>query len=149
MPCSNNVIWRLTTGKRTQQDDPEMKDLTGRIQNNFQTLDPSSPLALLQMNSLAFTKILKHFGFNNFLDSTKKVMEVLVKEVEESTPFEGGTYTERALHEGTSERASVFRKVDGKNYLVSQLADLFIAGNATPIAKIVMKHKQTYITGFS
>ncbi len=142
MPCTNNVIWRLVTGKRTQQDDPELRDLTNRIQNNFQNFDPSSPIALLQMNSLAFTKLLQKMGKPNFLDSTRKIRDMLIKEVEATVPYEGGNYIERALYEGTTEKDSVFRKIDGKPILLSQLADLFVAGELgykVPMNKDVSK----------
>ena len=57
MPATNNVIWRLVTGKRTSQDDPELKNFTEMIQKNFQFYDPSSVFALIQINSLPFTKL--------------------------------------------------------------------------------------------
>ena len=79
--ATNNVIWRLATGKRSRQDDPELIDLTQRILNNFKTMDPSSPLALLAMNSVYFTKFLSLLGLPNFLDSTKKISDVINDQV--------------------------------------------------------------------
>ena len=45
----NNVIWRLVTGRRTSQRDPQMTYLTKVINDMFDGFDPSNPLALLQV----------------------------------------------------------------------------------------------------
>ncbi len=128
MACTNNVIWRIITGRRTQQDDPELKDLTERIDKTFQNLDPGNPLALMQMNSLTLMRLFQKLGLPNFHDATQKIKEMLVREIESTTPEEGGNYIERALHEGNVDKDSVFRKIDGKATLLSQLIELFFGG---------------------
>ena len=50
------MIWRICTGKRTKQTDPELTDLTNTIVDIFTNQDPSNPLTLLQMNFLPFIR---------------------------------------------------------------------------------------------
>ena len=90
MTLTNNVIWRIATGRRTRLDDPELIDLTGRILNNFKNMDPSDPVALLQMNSLSFTKFRRWLGLPNFLTSSQRLFEVIKDLVEKSEPYEVG-----------------------------------------------------------
>ncbi len=52
----NNVVWRLVSGRRTQQDDPLLLDLTSRISESLRLFDPGSLLGLLQNNSVWFTR---------------------------------------------------------------------------------------------
>ncbi len=49
--ATNNVIWRLVTGRRTRQDDPELTRLTRTIADIFKNSDPSNPFTMLQVFS--------------------------------------------------------------------------------------------------
>ncbi len=111
MPATNNVIWRLVTGKRTSQDDPELKHFTGMIQKNFQFYDPSSVFALIQINSLPFTKLLQKLNLPNFFDSANRIFDMLIGEIESTKALDGGNYIERALHEGTTDDTSIFTQL--------------------------------------
>ncbi len=135
LTASNNAVWRVVTGKRTRQDDPELIDLTNRIVNNFRNQDPSNPINLLQMNSLAFTKLRKFLGMPNFLDSTEKVTDMISDEVAKGTANENGYYIEKALSERENDLAEgkkTFLSGDyGVNYISAHLMDLFFAGTET------------------
>ncbi len=128
MTATNNVIWRLATGKSSRQDDPELVDLTNKVKLKFQTMDPSKPWNLLQLNSVAFAKMLRYLGLPNFLYFTKAINDKLEKEFEASEPDAGGNYIERALSEGEEDPNSRFGTADGKKYLTIELHGLFVAG---------------------
>ncbi len=130
--ATNNVIWRISTGKRTRQDDPELIDLTSRIVENFKTMDPSGPLNLIQMNSLPFAKLCRFLGIPNFLSSSKKVVDMISDEVHGSSANESGNFIQRALSEREQDQVngvkSLLAEPDGKQRIVSQLTELFVAG---------------------
>ncbi len=90
MTLTNNVIWRITTGRRTKLDDLELIELTEKILENFKDMDPGDPVALLQMSSLNFTKLRKWMGLPNFLDSAQRIMDAMADVVEKSEPCEVG-----------------------------------------------------------
>ncbi len=60
--ATNNVIWRLVTGRRTNQDDPQLKELTERLSEGLRHFDPGSLLGLLQINSVTFTRSVQAKG---------------------------------------------------------------------------------------
>ena len=64
----NNVIWRLVTGRRTSQHDPEMNYLTQTINDMFDGFDPGHPLALLQMNNGFVYSAMKMLGIKTLPD---------------------------------------------------------------------------------
>ncbi len=129
------MIWRIVTGKRTRQDDPELLDLTARVVANFKSQDPSDLLCLLQFNSLSFTKLCRLLGLPNFLDSTKKVKEMIDSVVDETTADECGNYVEKALSKRESDIAEGKETFLSGNYaerlIAGQLMDLFFAGTET------------------
>ncbi len=130
--AANNVIWRVATGRSTRQDDPALRELTNVVRDNFKNMDPTSPLALLQMNSLPFTRLMQWLQIPNFVDSSKKVENKLEAEILSSSADEGGNYIERCLaakEEGGPR--SALGGPDGHQHVVVQLADLFVAGTDT------------------
>jgi len=58
-PAINNVVWRLLTGKRTAQDDPELVHLTDCICELFKGNDFRNVLRQIESNSPFINKIAK------------------------------------------------------------------------------------------
>ena len=54
-PAINNVIWRIATGKRTKQNDPELIQLTQCVSEMFDAAAPmGNVIGLLQLSSEKF-----------------------------------------------------------------------------------------------
>lgn len=131
LSATNNIIWRITTGKSTKQDDPELVDLTRRVADSSAVQDPSNPLTLLQMECITFTRLLSRLGLTNYLDTVAKILVKVDEMVDGSEACEGGNYVERGLYESEkdgSENNVCMNKADGRFYLRAQLADMFFAG---------------------
>jgi len=58
-PAINNVVWRMLSGKRTAQNDPELKKLTDSITEVFKGLDFGNVLRQIEGNSPTISKIVK------------------------------------------------------------------------------------------
>lgn len=79
-PAINNIIWRLLTGKRTRQTDPELVHLTDCIADLAKAFDVNL-VSLLESGSYAAYHFLKYFLANNWtanaqIDSPKGFWEL-------------------------------------------------------------------------
>lgn len=128
----NNVIWRLVTGNRSSQRDPEMTYLTQTINDMFDGFDPSNPLVLLQMNYRAVYSAMRAAGIPTLPDYAQPMKRMVGREIERSRPDPEGSFIERFLAqiEG-SEADSSFHGVKGRVQLLGTAMDLFVAGTDT------------------
>ena len=97
------MVWRIATGKRTRQDDPELVDFTKIVVENFQNMNPSDPMGLVMVSSLSVTRLRQFLGLRNYLDTSGKIKDMIKRTIGESKPNENGNYIERALSEDGSD----------------------------------------------
>ncbi len=145
LSATNNVIWRISTGKRTRHDDPELIELTGHVVNNFKNMDPSNPLTILQMASAPFAHLCNYLNIPNIIESSKMIKDKVTEAVTQSSPNENGNYIEKALSERengiVTGNKTFLSGPYGKEYLRCQLMDLIVGGTdttATTIEWIIM-----------
>jgi len=131
LPATSNVIWALATGELRSQNDPVAKDLTQKIVKNFENMSPSNPWALICMNSVKFTKMLMMLGLPNIITSSRAIADMIRRKVESSSPDPSGNYIERGLAEIEKDASPTLNKSIGKEHLMVQLGDMFVAGTDT------------------
>ena len=125
------MIWRITTGAKTNQNDPAMKKLTQDIDKIFHIFDPTSFIALLQLKSYYFCKLTQLLGMSNIIDTGEQLDKFTEESVESVEADPMGNYISRGLAEiqkNGENMDNVFNKHEGKMYLRQHLADLFVAG---------------------
>ena len=132
MTAVNNVVWRMVTGKRSKQSDPEMVVLTKNVWDFFRVLERGSILQVLQLNSYWVTKLSQWFSVENMVDICKPMLEMFRREVKQSVADADGNYFDRFLYEiSKADRNSTFHGDDGSIHLIGSVFDIFAAGTDT------------------
>ncbi len=134
LPITNNIIWRLLTGKATNIEDPEVKQLSLAVGKVFSTMTPSSKLNIVQMNSSFFYKMCKWVGAENVIDASTPILNMIAEETKAYHSDPKGNYIERNLAEiqaqdGDSHHIS--HGARGMLHMRGTIFDLFLAGTDT------------------
>ncbi len=81
LPATNNVIWRLISGRRTRQSHPEARRLAAQIRRVLEATGPDSILGAVQRNSAPFCRLCKLLGLeHNFVDLSREIRDRLETE---------------------------------------------------------------------
>jgi len=129
LPAANNVIWSLATGESHSQKDPQTLHLTALLTKHFEQFNASDIQLLLMFNSVIYTKMRKALGLPYVMEYLLDIKNMVVKAIAKASPDANGNYIERALEDiEKDESKSAFIKRIGKDQLIGQLIDLFVAG---------------------
>ena len=134
LQISNNVIWRLLTGKSTNIDDPEVKRLSGAIGQAFSALSPTNKVSIVQASHSLFYRLCQVFGVKTFYDHCKPILSMITDEVQKHNGDTNGNYIERHLAEIDSHKDDTLHISHGKRGLMHMrltIFDLFLAGTDT------------------
>ncbi len=131
-PATNNVMWRIVSGRQTRQDDQELVDIMETCQDIFMFFETDSPLKVLQLNSFWFSKMCRWAGVKkNVFDVSGQLRKRLWKEAEEGVPDPNGSFIDRYHYmreQHKNDRKSIFSKKTGMDNLKGSIWDLFLAG---------------------
>lgn len=133
LPVSNNVIWRLLTGKNTALDDPELLRMTHLVAEVFINMSPAKILAVLHFDEWIY-KLTGLLGIKSVRDYMMPVKEFLEREMRNYRANKNGNYIERSLAEieaNENNSDSVFYRDRGYKHTLGTLLDLFVAGTDT------------------
>ena len=130
---TNNSIWRILTGSRNKQTDPEIISLTRTLRRFFSAFDPGSIRNLLQVNCLPFAKALKFLGMSNLLDEAAPIFDRMKRLASNAQPNPDGNFPDRYLAEISKNEAagnsdSTFFGRKGRFQIHGGLFDLFLGG---------------------
>ncbi len=131
-PATNNVIWRIVSGKRSKQDDPSLEEFMEISKEVFMFFETDDLVKVLQINSIWFAKFCKWIGVKiNVFDTPAKLKRRLLQEAMEGVADPMGSYIDRHLdmeEQNKENTDSVFHPSRSKVFLRAALWDLFLAG---------------------
>ena len=135
-PMTTNIMWRIATGERFKTTDPEIVDLTHRLNNAMTSFDPATVRALLAANSSFFVRLFESLNMEP-IKSFKTILNFANQWVKRATPNEDGNFMDRYLvaFEQNEKQGSGLRADGvGNKKILSGVLDLLFAGTDTSSA---------------
>ena len=134
LQITNNVIWRLLTGKSTNIDDPEVKRLSNAVGEAFSAMTPANKVSVIQNSHSIFYKLSQTLGVKTIYEHCKPILSMIRDEVKKYKGDANGNYIERHLAEIDSHRddeAHISHGERGLKHMRLTIFDLFLAGTDT------------------
>ena len=135
-PAVNNVIWRLVSGERAKQTDPDMVALTKKLKELLKVLDPSTLMSVLTAHSEFLLKLFTDIGMKTGLTLFKPVAKCINRIIDKSSPNAQGTITDRYLAEIENNEKEgnvdhILYGNNGRKQIFGGILDLMLAGTDT------------------
>ncbi len=147
LPVTNNIIWRLLTGKVTDVEDPEAKRLALLVGNAFAAMTPSNARHTAQANSNLIYRLSLLLGIPTVLDALNPIAETIADEINfYKGDANADNYIQRNLAEiDAAKPGQVHYGSRGTSHMKGTILDLFIAGTDTTAT--LMEWTLLYLAG--